>query len=131
MVPDLALRAGRETFFNQLQENQVDIGVSGYKIDEIDGYDSWLWPDVATFPSGISGEQMRQTYGLLVQRYTTEMFRDRNTRTFGLVRASNGGGVRFPYVIYNDHYSHRDFITGLINRSEEHTSELQSLMRIS
>src|SRR3546814_345515 len=87
MVPDLALRAGRETFFNQLQENQVDIGVSGYKIDEIDGYDSWLWPDVATFPSGISGEQMRQTYGLLVQRYTTEMFRDRNTRTFGLVRA--------------------------------------------
>src|SRR3546814_19891534 len=94
MVPDLALRAGRETFFNQLQENQVDIGVSGYKIDEIDGYDSWLWPDVATFPSGISGEQMRQTYGLLVQRYTTEMFRDRNTRTFVLVRASNGRGVQ-------------------------------------
>src|SRR3546814_699234 len=45
------------------------------------------------------------------------MFRDRNTRTFRLVRAANGGGVRFPYVIYNDHYSHRDFITGLINSS--------------
>jgi alpha-D-xyloside xylohydrolase len=43
------------------------------------------------------------------------MFRKRNQRTFGLVRASNGGGTSFPYVIYNDYYNHEDFITALIN----------------
>ena len=91
------------------------MGVSGYKIDEVDGYDHYLWPDVARFPSGLSAEQMRQTYGLLVQRYSAAMFREQNQRTYGLVRASNGGGVSFPYVIYNDYYNHEDFITALIN----------------
>jgi alpha-D-xyloside xylohydrolase len=31
------------------------------------------------------------------------------------VRASNGGGTSFPYVIYNDYYNHQDFVTALIN----------------
>ena len=115
LVPDLNLPKARNLFFNQLQKDQVDIGVSGYKIDEVDGYDYYLWPDVATFPSGISAEQMRQTYGLLMQRYSAEMFKNNNRRTFGLVRASNGGGTAFPYVIYNDYYNHEDFITALIN----------------
>ncbi|WP_421940108.1 glycoside hydrolase family 31 protein [Pedobacter sp.] len=115
LVPDLNLPKARNLFFNQLQKDQVDIGVSGYKIDEVDGYDYYLWPDVATFPSGISAEQMRQTYGLLMQRYSAEMFKNNNRRTFGLVRASNGGGTSFPYVIYNDYYNHEDFITALIN----------------
>lgn len=114
-VPDFTLPKARQLFFNQLQKDQVDIGVSGYKIDEVDGYDYYLWPDVATFPSGISAEQMRQTYGLLMQRYSAEMFKNSNKRTFGLVRASNGGGTSFPYVIYNDYYNHEDFITALIN----------------
>ncbi|MFH5883645.1 TIM-barrel domain-containing protein [Halalkalibaculum sp. DA3122] len=117
MVPDFRMEQSRDIFFSQLEEDQVDIGVSGYKIDEVDGYDHWLWPDVATFPSGLTGEQMRQTYGLLVQRYSEDMFEERNRRTFGLVRASNGGGTSFPYVIYNDYYNHRNFITALINSS--------------
>ena len=115
LVPDFAMSEARNIFFSQLQKDQVDIGVSGYKIDEVDGYDYWLWPDVAVFPSGISAEQMRQTYGLLTMRYSAEMFRKKNQRTFGLVRASNGGGTSFPYVIYNDYYNHEDFITALIN----------------
>jgi alpha-glucosidase (family GH31 glycosyl hydrolase) len=114
-VPDFNVPQARKIFFDQLQKDQVGIGVSGYKIDEVDGYDHYLWPDVASFPSGISAEQMRQTYGLLVQRYSAEMFRKQNQRTFGLVRASNGGGASFPYVIYNDYYNHQDFITALIN----------------
>lgn len=114
-VPDFNMPAARDLFFGQLQKDQVDIGVSGYKIDEVDGYDHYLWPDVAKFPSGISAEQMRQTYGLLAMRYSAEMFKKRNERTFGLVRASNGGGTSFPYVIYNDYYNHEDFITALIN----------------
>lgn len=114
-VPDFTLLPARKAFMGQLEKNQLSIGVSGYKIDEVDGYDYYLWPDVATFPSGHSAEQMRQTYGLLLQRYTNQLFHQQNKRTFGLVRASNGGGASFPYVIYNDYYKHEDFITALIN----------------
>ena len=114
-VPDFTLAPARKLFFDQLAKDQVNIGVSGYKIDEVDGYDEWLWPDVATFPSGLSAEQMRQTYGLLVMRYTADLFRKKNTRTYGLVRANNAGGVAMPYVLYNDYYNHQDFITALIN----------------
>jgi alpha-D-xyloside xylohydrolase len=114
-VPDFNIPEARKIFFSQLQKNQVDIGVSGYKIDEVDGYDHYLWPDVATFPSGTSAEQMRQTYGMLAMRYTAELYHRKNERTYGLVRANNGGGVSFPFVIYNDYYNHEDFITALIN----------------
>jgi len=114
-IPDFNIPKARDIFFGQLKKDQVDIGVSGYKIDEVDGYDHYLWPDVATFPSGISGEQMRQTYAVLAMRYSMDMFKKRNQRTYGLVRGNNGGGVSFPYVIYNDYYNHKDFITALIN----------------
>ncbi|HVG16941.1 MAG TPA: TIM-barrel domain-containing protein, partial [Chitinophagaceae bacterium] len=114
-VPDFNTPQARKIFFDQLQKDQVNIGVSGYKIDEVDGYDHYLWPDVATFPSGISAEQMRQTYGMITMRHSVDMFRQINQRTYGLVRANNGGGVSLPYVIYNDYYNHQDFITALIN----------------
>lgn len=115
IVPDLAHEKGRRLWMDKLDKEHVSIGVSGYKVDEVDGYDRWLWPDVATFPSGVSAEQMRQTYGLWVQRTTTDLYHQRNQRTYGLVRASNAGASAYPYVIYNDYYSHPDFITALIN----------------
>ncbi|MGN6267811.1 MAG: TIM-barrel domain-containing protein, partial [Ginsengibacter sp.] len=115
LVPDFTMPQARNIFFGQLKKDQVDIGVSGYKFDEVDGGDNYLWPDVATFPSGHSAEQMRQTYAMLVMRYSMDMFRQNNRRTFGLVRGNNGGGTSFPYVIYNDYYNHQDFITALIN----------------
>ncbi|MBA4853031.1 TIM-barrel domain-containing protein [Emticicia sp. BO119] len=114
-IPDLTLPQARKVFFDKFEQDHINIGVSGYKIDEVDGYDSYLFPDVTTFPSGRSAEQIRQTYGLLVQKYSTEVFHKKNRRTYGLVRGSNAGGVSFPYVIYNDNYSHQDFITALIN----------------
>ena len=117
IVPDFMIKETRDIFKKHFVENHLDIGVSGYKIDEVDGFDFWLWPDVATFPSGYSGEQMRQVYGLLVQEMTSSWFREKNERTYGLVRASNAGASALPYVIYNDYYSHRDFITALINSS--------------
>jgi alpha-D-xyloside xylohydrolase len=115
LVPDLSMTEARKILFDQFEKEHVKIGVSGYKIDEVDGYDSYLWPDVATFPSGHTSEQIRQTYGLLVQKYSFDIFHRNNRRTYGLVRASNAGGSSFPYVIYNDNYSHQDFITALIN----------------
>ncbi|WP_114749613.1 glycoside hydrolase family 31 protein [Pleomorphovibrio marinus] len=115
IVPDFTISEARDTFWGFFEEEHVAKGVSGYKVDEVDGYDQWLWPDVAKFPSGISAEQMRQTYGLLVQKQSAAVFHRQNQRTFGLVRASNGGGTSFPYVLYNDYYDHQDFITALIN----------------
>jgi alpha-D-xyloside xylohydrolase len=52
---------------------------------------------------------------MMWQKITTDLFRGNNTRTYGLTRATNGGGVSLPYVIYNDYYSHEDFITALCN----------------
>jgi alpha-glucosidase (family GH31 glycosyl hydrolase) len=115
IVPDFTMDEETAPYWDFFEKEHVKIGVSGYKVDEVDGYDQWLWPDVAKFPSGISAEQMRQTYGLLVQKQSAAIFHRRNQRTFGLVRASNGGGTSFPYVLYNDYYNHRDFITALIN----------------
>lgn len=115
IVPDLANEKARQLLQNKLTQEHINIGISGYKIDEVDGYDRWIWPDIAVFPSGISAEQMRQTYGVLAQRTTNELFKGRNKRTYGLVRSSNTGANSLPYVLYNDYYNHRDFITALIN----------------
>lgn len=115
VVPDLATEEARKLLQDKFKQEHIGIGVSGYKIDEIDGYDRWLWPDIATFPSGTPAEMMRQTYGLWIQRITADLYKERNQRTYGLIRASNAGACSFPYVIYNDYYDHRDYITALVN----------------
>jgi alpha-D-xyloside xylohydrolase len=117
IVPDFTMPQARQLFKEHFMKHHLDIGVGGYKVDEVDGYDNWVWPDVATFPSGTDAEQMRQTYALMVQQMTAEWFKEINKRTYGLVRASNAGASNLPYVIYNDYYSHRDFITALVNSS--------------
>ena len=117
IVPDYSLPETKKIMTAHFKKHQLDKGVSGYKMDENDGFDSWLWPDVAKFPSGNSAEQLRQIYGSLMQDVTTQMYREKNTRTYGLVRAANAGTSSYPYVIYNDYYNHRDFITALINSS--------------
>ena len=117
IVPDYSLSETKKIMTDHFKKHQLDKGVSGYKMDENDGFDSWLWPDVAKFPSGNSAEQLRQIYGSLMQDVTTQMYRSENKRTYGLVRAANAGTSSYPYVIYNDYYNHRDFITALINSS--------------
>lgn len=115
LVPDLFTAEAEEILMEQFIKSQIDIGISGYKIDEVDGYDHYLWPDVATFPSGISAEQMRQTYGVKIQKMLADIYKEKNQRTYGLVRASNAGSSPMPFVLYNDYYNHEDFITALCN----------------
>ena len=117
ITPDLSLPEARAIMAEQHRRRHLDLGISGYKLDECDGFDRWIWPDHATFPSGLSGAEIRQVYGVLFQRMTQELFRSKNQRTYGLVRASNAGAVSLPYVIYNDHFDHRDFITALCSSS--------------
>ncbi len=114
IVPDYTLPEARRILTEQHWQDHIRIGVSGYKIDEVDGYDRWLWPDHATFPSGLSAEAMRQSYGLLLQNMLyTDLFKKHNTRTYGLVRAANGASSGYPFVIYSDSYSHAQYITGI------------------
>lgn len=117
VVPDYSLPEVKKIMTGHFKKHQVSKGISGYKMDENDGYDYWLWPDVAQFPSGLDGEQMRQIYGSLMQDMTYNMYRSENKRTYGLVRAANAGTSSYPFVLYNDYYNHRDFITALINSS--------------
>ncbi|MGQ7868813.1 TIM-barrel domain-containing protein [Sunxiuqinia sp. sy24] len=114
-VPDFTMPKAKTIMQDHLKKHQLDVGVSGFKIDEVDGFDVWVWPDNATFPSGHDGEQMRQTYGTQMMELTDQIYRERNQRSYGLIRAANAGSVSYPYVIYNDYYSHQDFITALIN----------------
>jgi len=116
-IPDYSMKQTNAIIGNHLKKNLLDIGVSGFKMDENDGFDFWLWPDVTKFPSKIPAEIMRQTYGMMMQKLNTNLYHAKNQRTYGLVRATNAGATSYPFVIYNDYYSHRDFITALINSS--------------
>lgn len=117
IVPDYSMDTVQAIVTKHLTEQLVNIGVMGVKLDENDGYDSWLWPDVATFPSRHPAEQMRQVYGSLIQQNAYRMYHRTNHRTYGLVRAGNAGTSSFPFVLYNDYYDHHDYITALINSS--------------
>lgn len=110
-VPDVTLPSAR-TILQRHHEDQR-AGASGYKVDECDGYDQWLWPDHARFPSGHSAAQIRNVYGVRLQRMLNELFLQRGERTYGLVRATNAGAVSLPFCVYNDCYDFNQFLTGL------------------
>ncbi|MBI9015905.1 MAG: DUF5110 domain-containing protein [Phycisphaerae bacterium] len=117
VVPDYTIEAAQKILTAQHEKEHISVGVSGYKIDEIDGYDNWLWPDHAIFPSGNSAEYMRQTYGLQCQKLYYDMFRKNNQRTFSQVRGSNAGASAYPFAIYTDHYDHKGFVGAMANAS--------------
>jgi alpha-D-xyloside xylohydrolase len=118
IVPDYTMPEPRKIFADHLAQEVINVNpraVGGFKIDEVDGYDRYLWPDTATFPSGRDAEQLRQTYGLLVQRLVFDLFRQQNRRTLGQVRGTNAGASSLPFVIYNDNYAFDEYITALGN----------------
>jgi alpha-glucosidase (family GH31 glycosyl hydrolase) len=118
IVPDYSIAEARDLFRKHLHDEVVKLrprAIGGFKIDEVDGHDRYLWPESATFPSGRDGEQLRQTYGLLAQRAVWDLFREQNVRTLGQVRGTNGGASPFPFVIYNDNYAFDEYITAVVN----------------
>lgn len=121
LVPDYTLEEAREIYMKQHGTEHVDIGVSGYKLDECDGSEltrnSWIYPAHAKFPSGADGEQMRQLYGLMIQKMTDDVYRSKNRRTYGLARASSAAASSLPYVLYSDLYDHRQFVRGMCSSS--------------
>ena len=118
IVPDYTIPEARRVFSEHLAREVVALNpaaAGGFKIDEVDGYDHWLWPDLATFPSGRDGEQLRQTYGVLLQELIVDLYRGLDRRTLGQVRGTNGGASPLPFVIYNDNYAFDEYVTAVGN----------------
>jgi alpha-glucosidase (family GH31 glycosyl hydrolase) len=118
IVPDYSLPEARRILIDHLRAEVIDrhpTAVGGFKIDEVDGYDRYLWPESAVFPSGRDAEQLRQTYGLLVQQAVATAFRESGRRTMGQVRGTNAGASPYPFVIYNDNYEFEGYLTAVSN----------------
>ncbi|MGA2848207.1 MAG: TIM-barrel domain-containing protein [Terracidiphilus sp.] len=118
LVPDFAGAPAREAFGAYHAEHLVDMGISGFKLDECDNSDytgGWSFPECSSFPSGLDGEQMHSVFGLRYQMTLWNEFLKRNLQTYGLVRSSGALAAPYPFVLYSDLYNHRDFIRALVN----------------
>ena len=120
-VPDFISAGGRAVFGNYHESNFVKKGISSFKLDECDAADyskadrEWSFPDIATFPSGVDGEQMRQLYGLLYQQTMLNLYHKNNMRTMFDVRASHLFAAPYTAALYSDMYSHADFVRMIVN----------------
>ena len=119
LAPDYSMAEVREIWKQLHKKEHIDIGATGYKLDECDGSEltsfSWMFPAHATFPSGYDGEQLRQVYGLCLQKAVDELYHEAGRRTYGLVRASGAAASSLPFVLYSDLYDHKEFIRALCN----------------
>lgn len=118
LVPDFAGKEARQIFGEYHGKNFIDLGVSGFKLDECDNSDftkGWSFPEFSRFPSGIDGEQMHSVFGLRYQDAILDQFRSRGKQTYNLVRSSGALAAPYPFVLYSDLYGHRDFVRALVN----------------
>ena len=116
-VPDYTIPEAQEVLLKHHQKNHLDIGVSGYKFDEVDGYDVWLWPDHATFPSGNDAVEIRQLYGMMMMDMFDGHFKKQNQRSYNLIRSAYIGASNHNFVLYSDYYDHKGYVTALANAS--------------
>ncbi|MDB5246360.1 MAG: hypothetical protein JWQ40_754 [Segetibacter sp.] len=120
-VPDFISTGGRKIFGDYHENSFVKKGIAAFKLDECDAADyskadrEWSFPDIATFPSGLDGEQMRQLYGLLYQQTMLNLYRKNNQRTMFDVRASHLFAAPYTSALYSDMYSHADFVRMIVN----------------
>lgn len=118
LVPDFAGKEAREAFGEYHGKHLIDMGISGFKLDECDNSDytgGWSYPECSSFSSGVDGEQMHTVFGLRYQMAIWEQFRKRHRATYNLVRSSGALAAPYPFVLYSDLYNHRDFIRALAN----------------
>jgi alpha-D-xyloside xylohydrolase len=118
LVPDFQDPHAREVFGSYHGQQLIDIGISGFKLDECDNSDytgGWSFGEESRFPSGVDGEQMHGLFGLRYQRTLWEQFQQRKLSTYGLVRSSGALATPYPFVLYSDLYDHRQFIRALVN----------------
>jgi alpha-D-xyloside xylohydrolase len=118
LVPDFVSEQARDAFGEFHGKTLVDMGISGFKLDECDNSDytgGWSFPECSAFPSGVDGEQTHSVFGLRYQMAIWDAFRKRNLETYGLVRSSGALASPYPFVLYSDLYDHRQYIRALVN----------------
>ena len=121
LVPDFADEETRNIFAQHHMDSLLNVGVTGFKMDECDNSDltrgdaRWSFPEMTKFPSGIDGEQMHQLFGLLYQKTIYSTFKKNNQRTYLDVRASNAFASPYPASLYSDMYDHKDYIEMISN----------------
>ena len=120
-VPDFILPKTRKIFGGYHERNFVKKGIAAFKLDECDAANfanadrEWSFPDIAWFPSGIDGIQMRQLFGLLYQNTMLDLYRKNNRRTLFDVRASYLFASPNSSVIYSDMYDLHDYVRMVVN----------------
>ncbi|GAB3934334.1 TIM-barrel domain-containing protein [Mucilaginibacter myungsuensis] len=120
-VPDFTLPKARAIFGDYHNNTFIKKGILSFKLDECDaayyddGSGEWSFPDIARFPSGMDGEQMRQSFGLLYQKTLLDEYRKENIRSMMEVRASHLFASPYNAAIYTDMYDHGDFVKMIIN----------------
>ena len=109
--------------FAAYHENKlVSRGVLGFKADECDNQPiedttPFNYPYSSVFPSGIDGDQMTQLYGYFHQRALLSVFKKRNLRTWGDVRATTALAAPLPFNLYSDAYTFDQYLRQLVNAS--------------
>jgi len=117
LVPDFQDPAARRVFGEYHGKNLIDLGISGFKLDECDNSDytgGWSFAEVSQFPSGIDGERMHNLFGLRYQATLWQQFQQRSLPTYSLVRSSGALASPYPFVLYSDLYDHRQFVRALV-----------------
>jgi alpha-D-xyloside xylohydrolase len=120
-VPDFISSGAQRIFANYHDSMFVKKGIAAFKLDESDAADylvaerEWSFPDIAQFPSGIDGIQMRQLFGWLYNKTMINLYRKNNMRTLFDVRSSYLFAAPYPTVLYSDMYSHADFVRMIAN----------------
>jgi alpha-D-xyloside xylohydrolase len=118
LVPDFQNPEARRVFGTYHGKELIDLGVSGFKLDECDNSDftgGWSFPEASQFPSGLDGEQMHSLFGLRYQFTLWQQFQQRDLPTYSLVRSSGALAAPYPFVLYSDLYNHRQFVRALVN----------------
>ncbi len=120
LVPDFQDPEARRVFGEYHRRHLIDIGITGFKLDECDNSDftgGWSFAELSQFPSGVDGEQMHSLFGLRYQRALWDQFLNQGQETYSLVRSSGALAAPYPFVLYSDLYDHRQFVRALVNSS--------------
>ncbi len=122
LVVDFADSRASKIFADYHEDMFVSKGISGFKADECDRQFigevmPFNYPYCSTFPSGIEGDQMTQLYGYLYQHSINSVFKKRNLRTWGDVRATTAIASPLPFNLYSDTYGFDEYLRQLVNSS--------------
>jgi alpha-D-xyloside xylohydrolase len=123
VVPDFAIPAARRIFADYQRTALTALGVDGFKLDECDSSDftgGWSFPNCARFPSGADGEQYHSLFGTLYMQAVEEALScgccgNKDAYTYGDVRNAGALAAPYPFALYSDLYSPKDFIQGVVN----------------